>query len=173
MKDPTPIRITKEETPMKLARFGDLTERMDNFYNQLVRRVFDVFEDNGKLLPRDFDHWLKSETEMFRLVKVELNETDEMFTVKAEVPGFAPKELEINAEPSRLTITGKKELKEEKKTEKTIYTEMKTNEIFRVIDLPVDIDTSKVTSTLKDGVLELKLPKAATARKVRVELKAA
>jgi HSP20 family molecular chaperone IbpA len=39
--------------------------------------------------------------------------------------------------------------------------------------LPVEVDSSKVTATLKDGVLELSMPKAAKAQKVPIEEKPA
>jgi len=42
-----------------------------------------------------------------------------------------------------------------------------------VIDLPVTVEAEKTTATLKNGILELHLPKAAKARTVRVEPKAA
>ena len=47
------------------------------------------------------------------------------------------------------------------------------DEIYRDIDLPAAVDTSKVTATVKDGVLKLWMPKAATAQKVLVKEKAA
>ncbi len=42
-----------------------------------------------------------------------------------------------------------------------------------MIDLPAEVDTGKVTATLKDGVLELEMRKAAPAKKVKIEPKAA
>ena len=75
-------------------------------------------------------------------------------------------------EPHRLTISGKRETSKERKTKKTIYTEQCSNQIYRAIDLPAEVDTSKVMSTLKDGVLELTMPKAAKAQKVKTEEKA-
>jgi HSP20 family protein len=76
-------------------------------------------------------------------------------------------------EPHRLTISGKREANEERKSKKTIYSEHCRNQIFRAVDLPAEVDTSKVTAKLKDGVLELSMPKAAETHKVRVEEKAA
>jgi HSP20 family molecular chaperone IbpA len=48
-----------------------------------------------------------------------------------------------------------------------------SKQIFRAIDLPKEVDSSKVTATLKDGVLELSMPKAAKAQKVPIEEKPA
>lgn len=55
----------------------------------------------------------------------------------------------------RLILIGKREANAERKTERTTYTEHCSSQIFRSIDLPADVDSSKVTATLKDGVLEL------------------
>jgi HSP20 family protein len=89
------------------------------------------------------------------------------------VPGFSTKELTIDVEPRRLTISGKHETKEESKKGKTVYSEQCAKEILRVVDLPAEIDSSKVNATLKDGVLNLEMPKAAHAKTVRVEPRAA
>ena len=54
-----------------------------------------------------------------------------------------------------------------------MYSESYADEILRVIDLPVPVDAAKVTATLKDGVLELQMPKAAPPKKVTVQAKTA
>ena len=84
-------------------------------------------------------------------------------TVKAEVPGFEVKDLEVTLEPQRLVISGKRETKEETKKGKTVYKEQCSNEIFRAVPLPAEVDASKATATLKNGVLELQVPKSAKA----------
>jgi HSP20 family molecular chaperone IbpA len=47
------------------------------------------------------------------------------------------------------------------------------NELFRVIDLPVEVDPAKTTATLENGVLELDMAKGAPVRTTRVVVKAA
>ena len=93
--------------------------------------------------------------------------------MRAEVPGFNAKDLEINVEPRPLTVSGKRETKEETKKGKTVYSELCANEILRVVELPAEIDTSKVNATLKDGILNIELAKAAPAKTVRAEPKPA
>jgi len=89
------------------------------------------------------------------------------------VPGFSTKELEINVEPRKLTISGKHEAQDESKKGKTIYSERCAKEILRVVDLPTEVDSSKVSAILKDGVLSIELPKAAHAKTFRIEPKTA
>jgi HSP20 family protein len=74
---------------------------------------------------------------------------------------------------NRLTIAGKHETKEESKKGKTIYSDRCAQEIFRSVQLPSDVDASKVNATLKDGVLNIELPKAPHAKSMRIEAKAA
>jgi HSP20 family protein len=70
--------------------------------------------------------------------------------VQAEVPGFKANDLEVSLEPQRLAISGKKETsKEDKRKEKLIYQERCSAELFRAIDLPVEVDAAKATAKLK------------------------
>jgi HSP20 family protein len=89
------------------------------------------------------------------------------------VPGFTEKELEIVAEPGRLFITGRSEKKSEEKKKKTLFSEISSNEIFRSVYLPAEIDTEKVSAVLKNGVLEISMHKAKPAKEVTVMAKAA
>jgi len=93
--------------------------------------------------------------------------------VEAEVPGFEAKDLEVSFEGNRLTISGKKETKEEQKKGTTLYQEQCSNQLLRVIDLPSEVESAKATATLKNGLLEISVPKAAKATAARVEVKAA
>ena len=56
---------------------------------------------------------------------------------------------------------------------KTAYKERCSDQILRVIDLPVDVEAAKAAATLQDGVLELKMPKAAPAKKIAIASKRA
>ena len=91
-------------------------------------------------------------------------ETDDAVTVEADVPGFGAKNLQVSLEPWRLTISGTKETKEEH--------EQFSEQLLRVIDLPSEIDSARATATLKNGILEIKIPKIGKAATARVEVKA-
>jgi HSP20 family protein len=91
----------------------------------------------------------------------------------AEVPGFNDKELQVTAEPSRLTISGEREASKEEKKGKTVCSETCSNEIFRVVELPAEVNTEKVAATLKDGVLQLRMPNAVKVGAVQIRPQAA
>jgi HSP20 family molecular chaperone IbpA len=104
---------------------------------------------------------------------LDVSESAEGFTIRAEVPGFTAKELEINVDGRRLTISGKRETHEERKEKKTLYSERCSDHVLRVVDLPADISVDRAKATLKGGVLEFEVPKAVPAKEVPIATKAA
>ena len=110
----TAMQTTKESVPVKKGATGLVTQ-FDRVYDSIARRAFELFELNGRWLGRDWDDWFRAEAEILHPLPLELKETDGDFTVRAEVPGFAEKELEISLEPRSLKIAGKRETKEEEK----------------------------------------------------------
>ncbi len=168
------IKPVKEDAPVKLRDLDQMMDRMHKMYSSIANRAFELFENKGRIFGRDLEDWFRAESELLHPVHVTIKESEEGLTVQAEVPGFSAEELEVNVEPRRLTITGERETKEEQKKEgRTIYSERYANKILRVVDLPTEIDSAKVTANLKDGVLSFSLPKAAPAKKVHIETKAA
>jgi len=150
---------------------GDLLEQFDSIYDSIAQRAFELFEGNGRWPGSDLADWFRAEAELLHPVHLEMRESDGSFTVKAELPGFTAKDLEINVEQRCLRIAGKRESKEEEKKGKAIRSEWCADQILRAVDFPADIDTSKVSASLKDGILTIELPKAASAKSVRIEPK--
>jgi HSP20 family protein len=169
----TAMQPAKTSVPVKQTEAENVSDRIQQVYDSIARRAFEIFDANGRWFGSELEDWFLAESEILHPVHLELAESDDSLSVRAEVPGFSTKEVEINVEPRRLTITGKHEAKEEGKKGKTIYSERCAKEILRSIDLPAEVDSSKVSATLKDGILSIELPKAAHAKTVRVEPKAA
>lgn len=167
------IAVKRAEEPIKPIKEASLFDQMEDTFRALTRRAYEIFEGDGRAFGRDLEHWLRAERELLHPVLVSITEQDNSFEVKAEVPGFNEKELEISVEPRRLTITGKRETKKEEKKGKTLYAESCSDQILRCVDLPADVETEKVTATLKNGVLEFTLPKLAKAKASVIHPKAA
>ena len=168
-----PKKESAAPVPLSLVNPEDLFKRIEELHDSIAHRAFEFFESNGCIFGRDLDDWFRAEGELFHPVHVDLTESDEGFAVRAELPGFKSEELEISLDGSRLAITGKRETKEKHKDEKTVYKERCSDQILRVIDLPAAVDAGKVKATLANGVLELKVPKTASSKKIPIESKAA
>ena len=164
------VAIQRASPPNTLA---SLDKYMTELYDNIAQRAFSFFGDEGWIHGHDLDHWLRAESEFLAPISVELSETETELVVRAEVPGFSEKDLEIGVEPGRLFIKGKVEKRIEEKKKKTIYSEVSSNEVFRSISLPSDVDPDKVTAVLKNGVLDITMAKAVPAKRVAVTAKAA
>lgn len=162
----------KVPVSVKQSATSDALDRIQQTYDSIARRAFEIFDNNGRWFGHDLEDWFRAESELLHPIHLEMAESDDDLTVRAEVPGFSTKELEINVEPRRLTLVGKHEAQEERKKAKTIYSERCAKEIQRVVYLPTDVDGSKASATLKDGILSIELPKSAHAKTVRIEAKA-
>ena len=165
-----------EEKPITITPVENLMDRINKMSHQAItQRAYEIFEGNGRRFGHDLEDWFKAEMDMLHPVHVNIAEAEDSLEVKAEVPGFSEKEIEISVEPRRLTITGKRETetkREEKKT-KTVYSEFCSNQILRTVDLPATVDAEKTTATLKNGVLQLTMPKTAKAKTIEIKPKAA
>jgi HSP20 family protein len=159
MNPQSATQTTKALVPVRQSA-TDVSDQIQQTYDSIARRAFEIFNNNGRWFGHDLDDWFRAESEMLHPVHVEIAESAENLTVQAEVPGFSTKELKIHAEPHRLTIIGKRQTQEESKKGKTIYSERCSKEILRVVELPAEVDSSKVSAILKDGILNIELPKA-------------
>jgi HSP20 family protein len=163
-KEPAPPQTTEKKPEHPL-------DPVNSIFEDIARRAFGFFESEGRMIGHDIEHWFKAERELLRPVSIELTEKETAFEIKAEVPGFTEKELEINVEPRRVVIAGTRESRttDEKKGE-VVRSENRAEQMLRVVELPSPIETSKVTAALlKNGILTLKLPKVALAQPVRIK----
>lgn len=169
----TAVQLAKEPTALVPLTFEGMVNRMNEMFDSISRRAYEIFERNGRPLGRELEDWFEAERELFHPVHVHVTESEDSFEIKAEVPGFTEKELEVSIEPRRLLISGKRETAKEEKKGKTLYSEKCSDQIMRVVHLPVEVEAEKATATLKNGMLELSVPKAAKAQTIRIQPKAA
>ncbi|MCX8024753.1 MAG: Hsp20/alpha crystallin family protein [Thermanaerothrix sp.] len=96
-------------------------------------------------------------------VPVDVRANDEGYEITALVPGVKPEELQIQIQDNTVTLQG--ELKAEHDEKATyILQERPYGRFMRVIHLPDELDSAAADASLKDGVLTLRVPKAAAAR---------
>ncbi|HYL82860.1 MAG TPA: Hsp20/alpha crystallin family protein [Candidatus Angelobacter sp.] len=169
MKETT-IEKSYKPLPVPFEDFEEFNTPMQEFFDLVARRPFELLGATPRFFTRELENWFKPEPELFRPVNLKLFETEEALLVRAEVPGFTEKELDVHVEPWRLILTGKKEFKEEKKEPAPLYKE-KMSQIYRTVKFPMEIRPEEVKAVLKNGVLELTLPKAEVVKKVHVEVK--
>ncbi len=147
--------------------------RMQELHESIARRAYEIFKESGFSFGHDLEDWQRAESELLLQVPLKLTETDDAISVRAEMPGFTEKDIEVKVDTHRVFITGKQEKSSESKEDKTIRSERSSKEVFREYRLPAEIDPEKVTAELKDGVLEIRLPKCVTSKTVMLASKVA
>jgi HSP20 family protein len=122
-----------------------------------IDRLFDDFIGRRWLRPFAWERPLAELPEF--VPSVDVIDRENEVVVRAEVPGYKKEDIEISVSDSMLTIKG--ETKTEEKEEKGDYyrCEISHGAFTRMVDLPAAVDDSKAKAAMKDGVLELTLPK--------------
>jgi HSP20 family molecular chaperone IbpA len=148
-------------------------ELSQEFTDLISRRAYDLYLLRGCVDGHDREDWLQASSEILLNVPVEILETDTGLRIRAVVPGFTEKEIEVRVAPRSLCITGKREEVSEQSDGKAVQAEVRSSQIFRALDLPCEIDSDRIDATVSDGILEINLLKVGLGRKVPVLAKAA
>jgi HSP20 family protein len=136
-----------------VSPFSDLRREME--------RLFDEFGGRGMRA-------LFRQMEVFPAIN--MWDAGDALMLEAEVPGLRQDDLEILTMGSELTIKGRRTAPAEE--HRTYHRQERgTGEFSRVVTLPVEVEADRVEATLSDGVLTLKLPKAASARPRKITLR--
>ena len=135
-------------------------------------RMFDTFLHRGWLRPFHelFPEWPgfgERENEL-RMPRVDMVDEEAEVVVRAELPGVDKKHLDVNLSGQTLTIKGETK-REEQETEGEYYrSEIVEGTFSRTLHLPEEVDAEKVKAVFKDGMLEVRLPKAHKAPRQRI-----
>ena len=101
----------------------------------------------------------KKEIQSEGQLAIDVCETDEDFIVQSTIAGIKPEDLDISVENDLVTIRGSREKTAEERGEKYLYQECYWGEFSRQVILPEEVDGSRATASIKNGVLTLKIPK--------------
>lgn len=125
---------------------------------------------------RLMDHLLRSEATPQRAERTpfaprfDVKETSESFTFKADLPGVRESDVDVSLNGNRLTISGKRELDQQKESENYFLLERSFGSFSRSFTLPESADFEKVGAELKEGVLTVQVPKRAASQPRKVTL---
>lgn len=102
---------------------------------------------------------------------VDVTETDTEVTVRAEMPGIAPGDIEVTVSGEMLTISGEKKETRERKGENFFQSERHFGSFRRSVALPASVDSEKVSAEHQNGVLTVTLKKKQSALPKRITVK--
>ncbi|MFL5240898.1 MAG: Hsp20/alpha crystallin family protein [Gemmataceae bacterium] len=106
-----------------------------------------------------------------RFWDVDIQDTDKDILVRAEAPGLEPKDFDINVTGNTLTIRAEHKQEKQENQEGYRYSERRMGQFHRSISLPAAVKAGEVEAHYRNGVLELRLPRAEVAQRRRIEVK--
>lgn len=151
---------------LEARRTWDMFEDMDRWFNDL-RREFDR-KFWGPLIP------LGDEGLAVREPAVDLADTGREYVLRADLPGVAKEDLDLRVTPDGIELSAESRREREEDEKDYTYRERTYRSFRRNLALPDEVLADQVKASLKDGVLEVRLPKKEPSPrheplKVRVE----
>jgi HSP20 family protein len=153
--------VKKVETTQVLSPFEEMERMFDNYFSRgwmhPFRRDWPSFSRHAQ----PFEGTTPS---------VDVIERDDAVVVKAELPGVDKKDIDVSVTSNTVTIKGS--TSHEEKEEKGNYyrCEISGGSYSRTLSLPADVDESKAKAKLKDGILELTLPKVTKSKRKSIKV---
>ncbi|MNS48925.1 Spore protein SP21 [compost metagenome] len=133
----------------------ELDRAVDDFWRMPELRVFGA--DAARAFPN-----------------LELRETDKAYQVTADLAGFEQKDIQIDLDDNVLVLQGERRDEHSESGDGRYYTERAYGRFERRIPLDHEVEADKVQARLKNGVLDIEIPKSQEARNRthRIEVKA-
>ena len=104
--------------------------------------------------------------------RVDIVETDDALEILADMPGVTRDGVEVTLEQRVLTVRGRAEVAAPEGMA-PLYLEYEPGDYERVFALSDAVDPAGIEARVRGGVLHLRLPKAGSAKRQRIEVKAA
>ena len=104
---------------------------------------------------------------------VDIQETDHEFILKADLPDVKKEDVKVELEDGVLTVEGERTKEKEDKGKRFHKVERAYGTFVRHFTLPTEVDGPNVKAEFKDGVLNVRLPKAVNAKPKAIDVKVA
>ena len=103
--------------------------------------------------------------------RVDIAETEQEFTIKAEIPEVDKNDVKITIDNGVVTLQGERRQEKEEKGKTFHRVERYYGSFSRSFSLPDNIDEAAAKASFKDGVLTLQIPKRESAKPRGIEVK--
>lgn len=104
-------------------------------------------------------------------IKVDVKETDQGYSVQAEVPGVAKEDIHVSIDGNVVTLSAEvKQSDTQTSNEKLLRSERYYGAVSRSFQLPADIDQDTAKAKYDNGVLTLTLPKKKSGASQRLTI---
>lgn len=135
----------------------------------ITKRPYDLWSDMDQLFDSfrsDFDSlfWPWSQggqltTMPRRMPPMDVADMGDHYEMKLEMPGIPKDKICIEATPNGIEVRAEYDENKEKKGKNWLRRECSSMNFYRALEFPEEVQTDQIDAELKDGILQLKLPK--------------
>ena len=150
-----PWRSKRSEDKADLVPIARFRDELDRLFDSFFRESRDGFD---RLLA-PLGGWGPA---------VDITEDDKTITVKAEVPGVEPDDIDLRVTGDLLTISGQKNQEHEESRGGYRHVERRFGSFERAVRLPGEVDPDKVEAEYRNGVLTVKMNRAPGSVRKRI-----
>ena len=104
--------------------------------------------------------------------RVDIAETEKAFELQVAVPGFDKKDFNIDLEKGKLTISGERKFKNEKKEKNFYSVQTQYGQFSKSFQLPDNVKQKDISATYENGILGITIPKGEVKKlALKIEVK--
>jgi len=152
---------------MKITKREENNPQVTTSLYSPVRGIFDDFFRMPSLMDDVFG---KSMVPSYTNLSADIWEEGDNYFVKMALPGVSKDEINIEIDQNVIRITGSKKVEEKDEGKRRYYYRSLDTKFEQSFNLPTIVDSKKSEASFKDGVLEVKLPKAEQYKPKRIEI---
>ncbi|HPD11502.1 MAG TPA: Hsp20/alpha crystallin family protein [Methanoregulaceae archaeon] len=138
----------RTRTPGFIRDFDSIFDDFRRSFDNLMRPYFPLD------FPRDIPGW-----SIFQYAPLDVIDAGDHYQVHVELPGLSREDVEVNLNNESLSIKGQRKEESEQKEVNYLHRERMYSGFMRNITFPEEVDPDKAEGSMKNGILEMKIPK--------------
>lgn len=134
------------------------------------REMMSLRENMDRFFDEPFSR--KAQSDALFHPAVSIRETKNDLIIEADIPGVKEEDIDVQIEDDKVILRGERKHKEETKKEDYYHMESSYGTFSRIITLPSYVNADKAQAEVKEGILEVKIPKVEQKKARKLAIKA-
>lgn len=132
---------TQEAVLVPLCIADTIVDQINEMYDQITQRAYEIFLSRGGVGTLDIEDWLKAEQQLLFKPDARVEQTDQKITVTIRIGNVSLMDLQVLITSDAMVVHA-----EDAASDKTV---------FRTVEFPRRIDVNKAGALYKNGSLIL------------------
>ncbi len=157
----------RPQSAIEPYKFSNLWLEFDNMFERFRRDMEKVMWPRESALGRE----LRTAMTEMNIPSVDIEDRGNDFLVTIEAAGYDKDEIDINVCGNSVEVSGCKETVQDEKTKQYVRKERMSESFYRTFTVPEEVKYEEISADLKNGVLEITLPKQNPKPRRKVAIK--